>query len=74
LIFGLHLLQHFFSGAFRTNDIALVLNEALANHGFVANSTNETFIMPSQLLKGNELCVAKSPLASNRLGASGATL
>jgi hypothetical protein len=50
-----HLCHDLFPGALWTNDVALVLDEALPHHGLLAEGAEEAIVMPGKLLKGDEL-------------------
>ena len=60
LVFFFELGHHFLPGAFRTNDIAQVLDETLAHHRVLANGAEEAAVVPSQLLEGHELGAAQA--------------
>jgi len=72
--FGLNLLHHLLPCALRANDVFTVLDEALADHGVLADVAEEALVVPGQSFKGNKLCASQTALASDWFAAGRAPL
>jgi len=72
--FGLNLLHHLLPCALRANDVFTILNEALADHGVLADVAEEALVVPGERFKRNKLGASQSSLASDGFAAGGAPL